>query len=115
MSGLPFTVWCNTGKSARIRWTSHLTLVAGAVAGLELAMEATSVLTLRLESRVQMRQHRVVQLRSNRIDLDLADYFFGKTVSQEAACKLGIHAARLQVEQFFLIDLTHRRTVRALH
>src|SRR6185436_16580962 len=101
-----------------MRSTSQSALLVELVAGSELAMlatEATSVLTLRLESCMQMRQHRVVQLRSNRIDLDLADHFFRKTVSQEVAGELGIHATRLQVEQLFLVDLAHRSAVRALH
>src|SRR5687767_2082880 len=73
------------------------------------------VVTLSLESRMKMRQHGFIELRSDRIDLDLADYLFRKTIGQQAATKFQIQTASLEVEQLFVVDLAHRRSVRALH
>src|SRR6185369_12869122 len=71
--------------------------------------------SLGFQLRMQLTQHYLIQLRSNRVDLDLADDFLGKTVSQQTAAQFGIDSARLQVEQLFLVDLSDRRAVRALH
>src|SRR6185369_15861763 len=63
----------------------------------------------------QLAQHKLIKLRSDRVDLDLPDHFFSKSVRQQAAPKLGSDAARLQVKQLFRIDLSDRRAVRTLH
>jgi len=54
---------------------------------------------------MQLAQHDLIKLRPDRVDLDLPDHFFSKSVRQQAAPKLRPDAARLQIKQLFRIDL----------
>src|SRR5215208_3647720 len=74
-----------------------------------------SKLKLSLQARVQLPQHRLVELGSDRFDLDPSDHFFRKSVSQQFAAQIWIDAACLQVKEFLRIDLAHRCAVRAFH
>src|SRR6185503_6216553 len=115
MSGLPFTVCCNTGKSARMRSTSHVVATSRVDVPLVIdivcrggtpwsPVEATRTgghgvppLQLRLQRRVQLTKHDLVEFRPDRRDLDLPDHFFSEAVRQQTPAKLRRDAARLQV------------------
>src|SRR5690349_13609 len=64
---------------------------------------------------MQLAQHDLIELRPDRVDLDLPDHFFSKTICQQVAPKLRTDAARFEIKQLFRIDLADRRAVRALH
>src|ERR1044072_5944651 len=64
---------------------------------------------------MQLTKYNLVELRSNRINLDLSDYLFRKTIRQQVASQLGPNPTRLQVKELLRIDLPYRRSVRALH
>src|SRR5262249_45848349 len=55
-----------------------------------------------------------LQLGTERIDRDTADDVVGKGVSQQLPGLLLADAARLQIEDLFLIELANARSVRAL-
>src|SRR5690349_13535558 len=64
---------------------------------------------LSLQTRVQLLQYDLVELGSDRLQLDLRNHLFRETVSQQAAPKLGTNPARLEIKQLFRLDLPHRR------
>src|SRR2546426_3835676 len=65
--------------------------------------------------RVQTVQNRRIKLSSDRLDLDLLDDLFGKTIRQETARQRRIDATALEIKDFVFFELADRRSMCALH
>src|SRR2546426_4785667 len=65
--------------------------------------------------RVQTVQNRRIKLSSDRLDLDLLDDLFGKTIRQETARQRRIDATALEIENLVRFQLTDSGAMCALH
>src|SRR6185503_16506955 len=69
---------------------------------------------VRSASEVAVERH-PLQYFAHRVDLDGLECVGGERVGEQPPRVLGAHAAALHVEERLLVDLPHRRAVRALH
>ena len=60
---------------------------------------------LRLQARIQSIQNCRIKLLTNRVDLYLANHFFGKAIGQQIARQVGMNPTSFQVKQFVFLNL----------
>src|SRR6266567_9166885 len=68
-----------------------------------------------VQFRVQTVQNRRIKLSSDRVDLDLLDDLFGKTIRQEIARRFRPDATALEIEDFVRLQLTDGGAMSAFH
>ena len=68
----------------------------------------------RLDLGSQSVHYHCVEFGFDLVDTDLVDHFLGKAVRKQILCQIGRQSAGQQIEQFFVLELADRRTVRTL-